>query len=320
MKPFLFLILILFFACNQQAQNNNQYADKVMVNSNPELSEKTVNKETLGYDVVSIDKVPDIPKGTNEKSPAFIKKRLEALVGNFLKKKCLENSLNYPPKFILFRFFKYEKEFEVWAGNSRNDSLRRILLLPVCAVDDEPGTKLEEGDGKTPEGFYNSPLYYGSTADFMWIKLNNSEIDTYGKVGYGSSFKMCLDYPNILDRLKTNTIMKHNRPGSAICIHGNCVSIGCISFINKNYLPVFLAALGHDVDKYGPVKIHIFPFRFDNFSEEEQLVFAKHVKRMKNVQVLEDWENLRDAYNLLNINKKAVKVTTLNTKYIYSMY
>lgn len=320
MKLFLFLVLILAFACNQQAQDNTQSADKEVVNLNSELHKTDMKQESPAYDMVKIDIVPDIPKGTNEKSPAFIKKRLEALVGNFLKEKCLENNLNYPPQFILFRFFKHEKEFEVWAGNNRNDSLKRILLLPVCAVDDEPGTKLEEGDGKTPEGFYNSPLYYGSTADFMWIKLNNSEIDTYGNVGYGSSFKMCLDYPNDLDRHKTNTVTKHNRPGSAICIHGNCVSIGCISFKNKNYLPVFLSALGHNANKYGPIKIHIFPFRFDNFSEEEQLVFAKRVKRMKSKQVLEDWKNLREAYNLLNNNKKAIKVTTLTTKYLYTLY
>jgi hypothetical protein len=119
----------------------------------------------------------------------FIKSRLEALVGTYLKGQCEKNGLTYPPKFVLFRFFKYEEEFEVWAGNTQSDSLKRILLLKVCAVDNVPGTKLEEGDGKTPEGFYNSPLYYGSTADFMWIKLNNSEIGTYGKVGYGSSFK-----------------------------------------------------------------------------------------------------------------------------------
>jgi murein L,D-transpeptidase YafK len=211
-----------------------------------------------------------------------------------------------------------EKEFEVWTGNNRKDSLRLILLLPVCAVDDEPGTKLQEGDGKTPEGFYNAAIAYGSSADFMWIKLNNKDIDTYGSVGLGSSFKMCLDYPNSLDQLQTKTLMKHNRPGSAICIHGNCVSIGCISFKNRNYLPVFLSALYHDSKNYGTLKIHIFPFRFDNITDEKRKKLASKVARMTEKQALEKWENLEKAYNLFNEKHKVFNIGISKDKYIFS--
>ncbi len=304
MRYLIFTTVLFIYACSQQAQEK----------------QKSMQSFEHQFDKVKIDKVVDIPKGTNERSASFIKTRLEALVGNYLKGQCEKNRLTYPPQFVLFRFFKYEEEFEVWAGNSRSDSLKRILLLKVCAVDNVPGTKLEQGDGKTPEGFYNSPLYYGSTADFMWIKLNNSEISTYGKVGYGSSFKMCLDYPNSLDRLKTKTVMKHNRPGSAICIHGNCVSIGCISFENENYLPVFLAALNHNSDKYGNIKIHIFPFRFDNFSEVEKLKFSKADSRIKSQKVLNDWNNLQEAFDLFNKKHKALKFTLSKDKYLYSTY
>lgn len=297
-------MLLFIWACSQNAQEKG---DKMVI------SEKE-------YDKVEIDKIKDVPKGINEKTVTFIKERLRDLVGKYLKKKCLENNLQYPPKFILFRFLKYEEEFEVWAGKSRSDSLRRILLLKVCAVDNIPGPKLEEGDGKTPEGFYNVRLFYGSTADFMWIKLNNSEITNYGDVGYGSSFKMCLNYPNSVDRLKTKTVVKHNRPGSAICIHGNCVSIGCISFKNKDYLPVYLAALGHNSNTFDNIKIHIFPFRFDNFSDEEKLKFSKADKRIKSGKVLEDWGNLEKAYDLFNKQKKALKFTLSKNSYLYSTY
>jgi murein L,D-transpeptidase YafK len=304
MRYLIFLTFLFVLACSQTAQEKNN----------------TMQNPENDFDEVIIDKVKDIPKGTNERSSSFIKKRLEALVGNFLKEKCLKNNVNYPPQFILFRFFKYEKEFEVWAGNSQSDSLKRILLLKVCAVDDVPGTKLEEGDGKTPEGFYNARLYYGSNAAFMWINLNNSEISTYGTVGEGSSFKMCLDYPNSLDRLKTKTVMKHNRPGSAICIHGNCVSIGCISFKNENYLPVYLAALGHNSIKYDNIKIHIFPFRFDNYTDEEKLQFSKADNRINSQRVLKDWANLQEAYELFNKERKALKFTLSKDKYSYSIY
>lgn len=303
MRYLLYTIICFTISCTQNAQQNN-------LNSMQES--KT--------DVVKINKVKDILKGTDEKSSTFIKNRLELLVGDFLKKKCSENDLSYPPKFILFRFFKHEEEFEVWAGASRSDSLRRILLLKSCAVDNVPGTKIEEGDGKTPEGFYNSGLYYGSTADFMWIKLNNSEISKYGDAGYGSSFKMCLDYPNSVDRLRTKTVMKHNRPGSAICIHGNCVSIGCISFKNEDYLPVYLAALKHNSSQYGNIKIHIFPFRFDKISKNQRIVFSKNDSRIASAKVLEDWDNLEEAYTLFNRTRKAIKFKLSKNKYYYSSF
>ncbi len=297
------------FSCNQLAQDNKSETNKdyVKYQQNNEL------------DIVKIDVVPDIAKGIDERSPVFIKKRLQALVGSYLKTKCEENSLQYPPKFILFRFFKLEREFEVWAGNSNKDSLRRILLLPVCAVDDQPGTKLQQGDGKTPEGFYNSQLSYGSSEWFMWIKLNNSEIDKFGSVGYGSSFKMCLDYPNSIDCLQTKTILKHNNPGSGICIHGNCVSIGCISFKNKNYLPVFLTAMYHDSKNYGPIKIHIFPFRFENKNIEERQKLAENMQHMSEKQVFNNWDELEKVYVLFNQKRKAIKISILNDKYNYSI-
>jgi len=307
----LFLILIIcMISCNQQAQENSSTLGNEFV----------TNLQETEFDIVKIDLVPDIEKGIDERSSSFIKNRLQALVGNFVKIKCEKNGLKDPPKFILYRFFKLEREFEVWAGNSRNDSLKRILLLPVCAVDDQPGTKLQEGDGKTPEGFYYSPLQYGSTADFMWIKLNNSELSTYGKVGYGSSFKMCLDYPNSLDRLQTKTIMKNNNPGSAICIHGNCVSIGCISFKNENYLPVFLTAIYHNSMNYGPINIHIFPFRFEKINAQERQKFAKNVIQMTENQVVNKWNNLEQGYTLFNKNRKAFKINIVKNKYSYSSF
>ncbi len=316
MRQLLIIAVICALSCHHSAQENTASQDRM------EQSEKIdLNSGNDNFDIVKIDSILDIQKGTKETSQTFIKKRLEALVGNFLKEKCAKNGLNYPPKFVLFRFFKYEKEFELWAGNSNKDSLRRILLLPVCAVDAVPGTKLQVGDGKTPEGFYDSPLYYGSTADFMWIKLNNKEIDTYGSVGYGSSFKMCLDYPNSLDKQRTKTILKDKSPGSAICIHGNCVSIGCISFINRNYLPVFLAALGHNTKAFGEIKIHIFPFRFNQTTDGERAKFAENVNDMPKAQVLETWKNLEVGYNLFNKNCRALNIKIRNyTNYTYSNY
>jgi len=318
---YLFIIFISILNCCQpQAQENT---DKDGFPDNKSKANYTGNSAITEnvYDMVVIDSVADIAKGVNERSPSFIKNRLQTLVGNYLKEKCKQNGLNYPPKFILFRSFKYEQEFEVWAGNSQTDSLRRIFFVKVCAIDNVPGTKLQMGDGKTPEGFYNSALQYGSPNNFMWIKLNNSEIETFGSVGYGSSFKMCLDYPNVLDKKRTNTLLKGKNPGNAICVHANCVTAGCISFLNRNYLPIFLAALSHNSSNYGAIKIHIFPFRFEKMDDKKRIDFASNISDMKKEQVIETWGNLETGYNLFNKTRKALKINISNqTKYTYTTY
>jgi len=316
MRTYLILALLSILSCNQNAQEiENKQINEIKIAKKPKLTELIeIPDERNSF---KIDTVPDIKKGAKERSSSFIKARLQKLVGNSLNKICDKEGIDYPPKFILFRTFKLEEEFEIWGANKRTDSLHLLLTLPICSMDFEPGPKLERGDGKTPEGFYNSSIMYGSQADFMWIKLNNKDIDTFGSVGKGSSFKMCLDYPNRFDWQQTKKIKKHSDPGSAICIHGNCVSIGCLSFENGNYLPLFLFALGHNQNKYGKIKIHIFPFRFTEKLKKE---YAKTGNTISEKQMLSFWDNLEEAYNLFEEKRKALKISVSTTKYTYSAY
>jgi len=192
-------------------------------------------------------------------------------------------------------------------------------LLPVCAVDYRPGTKLQSGDGKTPEGFYNCDLAYGSSYSFMWINLNNGKIEDFGNVGNGcSSFKICTDYPHSIDRQRTKKLLGNASPGGEICIHGNCVTAGCISFENRNFLPVFLAATFHNKTDFGKIKIHIYPFRFteankNNYSESVD-------SEMNKTQLLNFWNELEKGYNLFETNKKAFSVLYSDSTYIFKSY
>ena len=152
----------------------------------------------------------------------------------------------------------------------------------------------------------------------MWIKLNYDEIDKFGEVGYGSSFKMCIDYPLAIDRNRTRQILGKVNPGGAICLHGNCVTAGCVSFENKNFLPVFLSARYHNSKAYGYPKIQIFPFRF---SEKDKTEMSKKVySEMKPEQLLAFWTELEKAYNLFEKNRKAIKVNFAGNKYQFSEY
>ncbi len=301
-------ISLLLFSCSD-SQNH-----KVVKLYNKTFKEPKSSKFT----VFEIDTIKDIPEGKNEKSPAFIKQRLEQLIGNSYKNRCKKVGIKFPPRYVMFRFFKEEKEFEIWASEKRSDTLKLLATLPVCAVDDRAGTKLQQGDGKTPEGFYTCKILYGSTNWFMWIKLNNNEIGNSGEVGYGSSFKMCIDYPLQIDRNRTRKILGKADPGGAICLHGNCVSVGCISFENKNFLPVFLSALYHNSKTYGYPKIQIFPFRF---SEKDKKELSETVSsEMSPEQLRLFWSELEKAYKLFEKNHKAIKVGFKNNHYQFSEY
>ena len=72
---------------------------------------------------------------------------------------------------------------------------------PICAFSGALGPKLRVGDGQAPEGFY----------DVSAAQMNPAS-------AYHLSFD--LGYPNAYDR-------SLGRTGSALMVHGNCVSIGC---------------------------------------------------------------------------------------------
>jgi len=307
--PLLILSFCLFIACTSDSQTTS-FSEKDSTELNAEVS--------YLLNPFVIDTVPDISNGVNEKGAAFIKERLEKLIGRSYKQRCEQIGVNYPPGYVMFRAFKYEKEFEIWVSNKRSDTLRHLATLPICAVDHEPGPKLIQGDGKTPEGFYTCKILYGSSNGFMWMKLNNAEIDTYGTPGYGSSFKMCLEYPLQIDRNRTRAYYGSSSPGSAICIHGNCVTAGCISFENRNYLPIFLSARFHDVQTYGSPKIHIYPFRF---SDEDIDEMSKSVySGMPDEDLVSFWKDIKPAYDLFEKDHKAIRVSFTGNKYNFAEY
>ncbi len=310
-----FIIIFIFstlLSCSSESQNNDTALKADSISGTSDIG------EIAKFTSFIIDSVPDIKAGVNERSSVFIENRIKELIGKSYQARCQEIDVAYPPNYILFRSFKLEEEFEIWVADKRSDTLRLLITLPICAVDNEPGTKLMQGDGKTPEGFYTCKTLYGSSNGFMWIKLNNSEIEDYGRVHYGSSFKLCLEYPLQIDKSRTRKFSGNVSPGSAICIHGNCVTAGCISFENKNFLPIFLSSKFHDSNTYGYPKIHIFPFRYSEKLKEEQ---SKEVySDMKPEDLISFWEELEVAYKLFEKNKKAIKVSFTNNTYHFVEY
>ncbi|MBI4645105.1 MAG: hypothetical protein HY738_00565 [Bacteroidia bacterium] len=288
-----FIISILFCTTS----NNGSTKKNIGKDNCPEKienSKDSIKRAVLDAEDIILDSIFIKPSG-NETSALYINKAIEQLLGSTLRGWVNEQGISYPPQYILFRAFKLEREFEIWGSDSSNDSLKLIKIIRICAVDDSPGPKLIQGDGKTPEGFYTANGVFGSSYWFMWLKLNRENIDRYGQVGNGSSFKLCVNYPNPADIQRTAKYSKNSNPGGEICIHGNCVTAGCISFKNRAFLPVYYFAANHNKTKFGLVNVYIFPCRFD---EADIYQYYKNYDILDSAGIVSFWNNIKEGYEL----------------------
>lgn len=315
---FLLLFISLFVSCTNSAQNNQgfekQSQDTNLVKSlEDSLIVLSINRKVYGVDDIKLEDIADC-NNQNEKSVTFIDKRIEDLIGPTLNRLLSDQGFEISPKYYLYRVFKKEKEIEVWAGKSSTDSLKLIQTLRICAMDFEPGPKARQGDGKTPEGFYRLSDLYGSTNWFMWIRLNTGDIDNYGEVGIGSSFKLYVNYPNSLDRSRTAKYLPGKNSGGDICVHGNCVSAGCIAFKNRVFLPVYAFFKKHDRSRYGYPQIHVFPYRFEDYDIQK---FSEENPDLPAEYLIEFWKNLKEGYDKFNSSHRAPKISIANNRYVF---
>lgn len=256
--------------------------------------------------------------GADIRGEAPILDAVDRLVREDAKQWCRERGVSYPPDAVVLRVFKKERELEIWAKNAGQKRMTLVRTLPICAMDFEPGPKLAEGDAKTPEGFYRSEFLYGSSHWWMWMDLDPARVDAPGEAGKGSSFKMCLDYPNALDRLRTKQAGRGGKTGGEICLHGNCVSIGCASLKNRDYLPVFAFARHHDARRFGKLQVHIFPFRFEGMSPADRAAAARawtHSEAVAPANLQRFWDNLREGYDAFRADPNPLRVRAGRTRY-----
>jgi murein L,D-transpeptidase YafK len=135
---------------------------------------------------------------------------------------------------VFIRIFKQSSELEVWL---RADNGRYALFktYPICTYSGALGPKQRTGDNQAPEGFYRVAA----------TQLNPNS-------NYHLSFN--LGYPNAYDRA-------WQRTGSALMVHGNCVSIGCYAMGDEGIEEIYTlidAALRAGQPAF---EVHAFPFR-----------------------------------------------------------
>jgi murein L,D-transpeptidase YafK len=182
-----------------------------------------------------------------------------------LQARFVEAGVPFPSTRIFIRVFKRERVLELW-GRADGGHYQLVRTYRVCAASGRLGPKRRLGDEQVPEGFYRV------TSMSPWTRFHAA---------------LGLDYPNASDRILGY------RPalGSAILIHGKCVSIGCIAIQDGPSGELFLAAHETQRRRGGPIPVHIFPTRLD----DDGLAWLRQ-KFADQPKLLGFWQGLRPGF------------------------
>jgi murein L,D-transpeptidase YafK len=136
---------------------------------------------------------------------------------------------------VFIRIFKEESTLELWLKGKTQYVLFRSY--PICRYSGTLGPKLREGDGQAPEGIY---------------QVGVKQMNPFSS--YHLSFN--LGYPNAFDQA-------HQRTGSALMVHGNCVSIGCYAMTDAKIEEIYTLIVKAFAAGQKQVQVHAYPFRMD---------------------------------------------------------
>lgn len=193
-------------------------------------------------------------------------------------------NLTWPPAAMYIRSFKYDRQLEIWVKNSLASPYVLFKTYKVCIQSGTMGPKRMEGDYQVPEGFYYINEFNPNSVYHLSLGLN---------------------YPNASDRILSDSI----RPGSAIYIHGNCVSTGCIPLGDFPIEEVFVLASAVKANGQEFIPVHVFPVRYN---VKNSLGYLN--KAIENNGYLQSFnKNIRQVYDYFE-TKKQLPVILVNKK------
>ena len=181
---------------------------------------------------------------------------------------------------VFIRIFKEEKELEVWLQGEEG-AFRLFKTYAICAYSGDPGPKISQGDGQTPEGFY-----------FV----------TAERLNPWSRFHLSFDigFPNRFDRA-------HGRTGSALMVHGNCVSIGCYAMTDGGIEEIYTVAEAALAGGQRFFRVHAFPFRMTR----------ENMARHSGARWSEFWRNLKQGYDHFETDKRPPDASVREGRYVF---
>jgi murein L,D-transpeptidase YafK len=199
---------------------------------------------------------------------------------NVVKKLFSEKQLPYSGFHLFIRAFKKEQLLEVWIKEPSQEKYVLLNAYEFCSSSGTLGPKRKEGDLQIPEGIYSINHFNPLSSFHLSLGIN---------------------YPNRSDKILGDS--KH--PGSAIYIHGNCVTVGCIPITDNKIKELYLLAVEARNNSQKEIAVHIFPSKMDNQS----------MMALRNLapQHTGFWNNLQDIYNDFENNKTLREVSVNNS-------
>jgi murein L,D-transpeptidase YafK len=178
-------------------------------------------------------------------------------------------------KFELFlRAFKKEQKLEVWVKENSKEEFVLIHAYDFCAMSGTLGPKRKEGDLQIPEGVYH-------------INHFNPLSNFYLSLG--------LSYPNASDKLLSHK----TKPGGAIYIHGNCVTIGCIPITDEKIKELYVLAVEARNNGQEKIPVYVFPAKLNEGVVEKLATEYAATNTLKKF-----WKNLEPIYTDFESTKK----------------
>jgi murein L,D-transpeptidase YafK len=180
---------------------------------------------------------------------------------------------------VFIRALKKERELELYVRNRATEKFDLFRTYKIAGMSGNSGPKLAEGDGQVPEGFY-----------FVPPRAMNPNSD------YHLSFN--IGFPNEFDRAQQRT-------GSAIMVHGNRVSIGCLAMTDEKIEEIYTLCAAAHAGGQEYFRVHIFPFRMT----------GERIEALAEPAWKEFWLNLKEGYDLFEKNRVPPDVSVVNKRY-----
>lgn len=196
-----------------------------------------------------------------------------------LKQQLEKAGLSFDNIHILITAYKQEGILTVYAKAPTDREYKQISTYRICARSGHLGPKRRQGDHQVPEGFYHIN-HFNPTSNYH--------------------LSLMINYPNSSDRLKS----KAANLGGSICIHGNCVTVGCLPMTDDKIKEIYLYAVQARQRGQKNIPVYVFPFKF---SDKKMQQYKDAYKAYPDL--LAFWENLREGHDLFIKELKELNVT-----------
>lgn len=202
---------------------------------------------------------------------------------SLLRENLRKSNLSFSNLNILFIAYKEQSDLELWVKGRTEKNYRLLTTYKICSSSGELGPKRMEGDLQVPEGFYY---------------INNFNPNSNFHLSLG------INYPNQSDLI----LSSHKNPGSAIYIHGSCVTIGCLPMTTDKIKEIYIYAVESKNNGQTKIPVYIFPSRMDSTN------YKNLTNKFKSDEsLLTFWRNLKTGYDKFFSTKEEFKVT-VNSK------